>query len=103
MSYSAEAIYERHARYISPSFIKLLRTLGFARVFCRARGVELFDETGASYLDMLSGFGSVSLGYNHPELLAALRRVLDEEAPSFLHAAPLPEAGLLAEALAARL
>jgi len=96
-------IYERHSRYINPGFVKLLDTLGFARTFVRARGAELTDERGDVYLDFMAAFGAVPLGYNHPALVAEIARSLADEAPSFLHVAPNPEAGLLAEALASRI
>lgn len=98
-----DEVFQRHARYISPSFVKLLQTLGYARVFVRAEGCHLYDDQGRRYLDLIAGYGSVSLGYNHPALKQALREALDRDPPSFLHVAPPLEAGLLAEALAARL
>ncbi len=97
------AIYERHERYINPGFVKRLATLGYARTIVRARGSELIDADGHAYLDFMAAFGAVPLGYNHPALVAEAKRSLDAEAPSFLHVAPAEQAGLLAEALAARL
>jgi putrescine aminotransferase len=99
----AAEVYARHARYISPALVELLHTLGYEKIFPRAQGCFLYDETGRPYVDMISGFGSVNLGYNHPEIIAALQEALAASPPSFLHVAPPVEAGLLAEALAARL
>jgi putrescine aminotransferase len=96
-------VLERHARYLNPSFVQRLQTLGFARVFTTAEGVTLTDADGATYTDFLSGYGSIPFGFNHPELVDTVARTLAARPPSFLHFAPNPEAGLLAEALAARL
>ncbi|MSP61148.1 MAG: aspartate aminotransferase family protein [Myxococcales bacterium] len=95
--------WERHEKFINPKFVQRLRTLGYARLFPTARGVELEDAEGRRYLDLIAGFGSVNLGFNHPELVAEIARTLAASPPSFLHFAPNLEAGRLAEALAARL
>jgi putrescine aminotransferase len=93
----------RYARHVNPSFIKLLGVLGYGRVFTRAKDVWLWDDRGRRYLDFLAGFGSVNLGHNHPELLARIRRVLDQDVLAFSHVGPAPLAAALGEALAARL
>ncbi len=41
-------------------------------VFVRGQGTRLFDATGKSYLDFLSGIGVVVLGHAHPALAAAV-------------------------------
>ena len=41
-------------------------------VFVRGEGTRLFDDTGRSYLDFLSGIGVVVLGHAHPALAAAV-------------------------------
>jgi putrescine aminotransferase len=93
----------RYARHVNPSFVKLLGVLGYGRVFTRAKDVWIWDDQGRKYLDFLAGFGSVNLGHNHPELLARLRRVLDEDVLGLSHVGPAPLAAALGEALAARL
>ena len=103
MAQESDPIYERHATYINPGFVSLLKTLGYGRTLTRAEGVYLYDADNKAYLDMLSGFGSVPLGYNHPELIAALYQTLAQKPISFLHVAPNAFAGELAQKLAARL
>jgi putrescine aminotransferase len=103
MTQEQNPIYERHEKYINPGFISLLKTLGYGRALTRAEGVYLYDQDNKAYLDLLAGFGSVPLGYNHPELIAALYKTLEQKPISFLHVAPNPYAGELAEKLAHRL
>lgn len=47
----------------------------------RARGLTIEGADGRRYLDCLSGAGTLALGHNHPVVLAAIRKVLDSEAP----------------------
>lgn len=42
-------------------------------VLTRAKGVYVWDEQGARYLDMMSCYSAVSLGHGHPRLLRALQ------------------------------
>ncbi len=95
--------FERHARYINPAWTRVLDLLGYGRSFVRAEGTRMFDAEGRAYVDFLAGCGSVPLGYNHPELIAAIVRTLEARPPSFVQLAPPYAAGLLAEALAERL
>ncbi len=99
----ANAAFARHARFINPAWIKVLDLLGYGRSFVRAEGTRLWDAEGRVYVDFLAGCGSVPLGYNHPELVAAAVESLRANVPSFVQLAPMREAGLLAEMLASRL
>ena len=47
----------------------------------RAEGMTVHGADGRSYLDCLSGAGSLALGHNHPVTVQAIRRVLDSGAP----------------------
>jgi putrescine aminotransferase len=95
--------FERHARYIDPGFTRVLDLLGYGRFFGRAQGTKVWDAEGREYTDFLAGCGSIPLGYNHPELVAAAEKSLRASVPSFMQLAPQPGAGLLAEKLAERL
>lgn len=44
----------------------------FGAVFDRGEGARIFDDQGRSYLDFLSGAGSLNYGHNHPVLRDAL-------------------------------
>ena len=45
--------------------------------FVRASGVELFDETDKSYLDLSSGIAVNALGYGDPGISETIQSVLD--------------------------
>ena len=52
--------------YLTPNYARL------PVKFIRGEGVYLYDEQGREYLDLISGIGVNSLGYNHPKLTKAL-------------------------------
>jgi ornithine--oxo-acid transaminase len=91
-----------HERYMNHQLARTLRTLGFARNYIRAEGCYLWDDTGARYLDFLSGFGVYALGRSHPAIKAALHQAIDLDLPNMVQmdCALLP--GLLAEQLVGR-
>ncbi|MGQ9371960.1 aspartate aminotransferase family protein [Azospirillum sp. A39] len=47
----------------------------------RARGIHVEDVEGRVFIDCLAGAGTLALGHNHPAVIAAIRRVLDDELP----------------------
>jgi ornithine--oxo-acid transaminase len=91
-----------HARYVNPQMSRLLKTIGFDRVYVRGEGCYLFDAEGRRYLDFLSGFGVFALGRDHPGVKQALHDAIDADLPNLvqLDCALLP--GVLAEALVGR-
>ena len=102
----AELLEERRAdkiqlfdRHLNAQLMRVLRTLGFAVDYVRAKGPHLFDADGNRYLDLLSGFGVFALGRNHPTVTGALEQVLRGQLAGLVQLdAPLL-AGLLAERL----
>ena len=51
----------------------------FPRVFERALGSQLFDESGRAYLDFFSGAGTLNYGHNNPRLKASLIEYLQKD------------------------
>lgn len=49
------------------------------------KGVHVYDESGAEYLDLLSGIGVTALGYGHP----AVEKAITEQATKLLHTSNL--------------
>ena len=68
--------YELYARTINPQFMRVLKTIGFDRVWARAERQYLYDADGNSFLDMLGGFGMFNVGRNNPRVRAALVEAL---------------------------
>lgn len=85
--------------HLNGRFVESLGLLGYLRDYVRADGVQLWDSEGRGYLDFLAGYGSVPLGHNPPEVVEALREVLEAKLPHFVLMAP----EVLPARLAARL
>ena len=96
-------VIQKHARHISPTFIKLLGMFDMGRVFVHASDVWIWDAEGRRYLDFNAGFGSVNIGHNHPRIVARLNELLTEAPLNFCHMGPAVHAANLAEALCQRL
>ena len=56
-------------------------------------------QSGARYLDLLSGWGVFVIGRNHPRVAAALQSVLDSELPNLVQMDVSVLAGILAQRL----
>lgn len=91
--------YELHARHLNHQLPRMLRTIGFDKVYERAEGPFLYDGEGNEYLDMLAGFGVMGLGRNHPVVRRALHEVLDAQLADLTRFDCPPLPGLLAEKL----
>src|ERR1700730_11417505 len=89
-------------RFLNPQLGRIVRTLGFDRVWAHGEGAHLIDAEGTRYLDLLCGYGTFAVGRNHPDVIAEMHGLLDA------HSANLPQLGVsvlpgvLAEALVAR-
>ncbi|MFK4693832.1 aspartate aminotransferase family protein [Streptomyces pristinaespiralis] len=91
--------YELHARYLNHQLPRMLRTIGFDKVYDRAKGAYFYDTEGNDYLDMLAGFGVMGLGRHHPVVNKALHDVIDASLPDLVRFDCQPLPGLLAEKL----
>ena len=60
-------------RYLNPQMGRILRTLGFDKVWTGGEGAHLIDADGERYLDLFGGYGVFAIGRNHPEAIAAVR------------------------------
>src|SRR3989442_14842141 len=63
-------------RYLNPQMGRILRTLGFDKVWRGGEGAHLIDADGERYLDLFGGYGVFAIGRNHPAAIAALEEVM---------------------------
>ena len=84
---------------INPQFARVLRLIGFDKVYVRGLGQYLYDEEDSEYLDMLGGYAVHNVGRNHPVVIQALKDLMDSQPATLVQMdAPLLS-GLLAERL----
>ena len=78
-------------RFLNPQMGRILRTLGFDKVWSGGEGAHLIDSHGERYLDLFGGYGVFAIGRNHPEAIAAIEEVMAartrQPAPTRGHAA----------------
>ena len=82
--------------------MRVLKTIGFDRVWARAEGQYLYDSDGNRFLDMLGGFGMFNAGRNNPRIRAALTETLELDTPGSVQLGVSLLPGLLAEELLKR-
>ena len=55
------------------------RAVGFEPLFIKkANGCHITDEDGNVYIDYVGSWGPLILGHSHPEVVAALREVVQQ-------------------------
>src|ERR1700738_1787842 len=62
--------------FLNPQMGRILRTLGFDKVWRGGEGAHLTDSHGERYLDLFGGYGVFAIGRHHPEAIAALEEVM---------------------------
>jgi ornithine--oxo-acid transaminase len=89
-------------RYLNPQMGRILRTLGFDKVWVGGQGAHLIDAAGERYLDLFGGYGVFALGRSHPEVIAALEQVIAARTGNLPQLGVTLLSGVLAEQLLAR-
>ena len=89
-------------RFGNPQMGRILRTLGFDRVWQGGEGAHLIDSEGRRYLDLFGGYGVFAIGRNHPEAIAAVQEVMARRTGNLPQLGVTLLSGVLAEALLAR-
>jgi ornithine--oxo-acid transaminase len=89
-------------RFINPQMGRILRTLGFDRVWAGGEGAHLIDSDGERYLDLFGGYGVFAVGRSHPEVISALQEVMEARTGNLPQLGVTLLSGVLAEQLLAR-
>ncbi|HTC73610.1 MAG TPA: aminotransferase class III-fold pyridoxal phosphate-dependent enzyme, partial [Solirubrobacteraceae bacterium] len=88
--------------YLNPQIGRILRTLGFDKVWTGGEGAHLIDADGERYLDLFGGYGVFAIGRNHPQAIAAIEQVLQARTGNLPQLGVTLLSGVLAEQLLAR-
>src|ERR1700737_1964216 len=89
-------------RFLNPQMGRILRTLGFDKVWSGGHGAYLIDCDGERYLALFGGYGVFAIGRNHPEAIAALEEVMAARTGNLPQLGVTLLSGVLAEQLLAR-
>src|SRR5271167_2932406 len=89
-------------RFLNPQMGRILRTLGFDRVWTGGEGAHLIDSDGQRYLDLFGGYGVFAIGRNHPEAIAAIEEVMAARTGNLPQLGVTLLSGVLAEQLLSR-
>jgi ornithine--oxo-acid transaminase len=89
-------------RFLNPQMGRILRTLGFDRVWTRGEGAHLIDASGERYLDLFGGYGVFAIGRNHPEAIAAVEEAMAARTGNMPQLGVTLLSGVLAEQLLSR-
>jgi ornithine--oxo-acid transaminase len=89
-------------RYLNPQMGRILRTLGFDKVWVGGEGAHLIAADGDRYLDLFGGYGVFAVGRNHPEVIAAVQDVMSARTGNLPQLGVTLLSGVLAEQLLAR-
>ncbi len=89
-------------RHLNPQMGRIVRTLGFDKVWRGGDGAHLIDADGERYLDLFGGYGVFAIGRNHPEARAAIEQLLEARTGNLPQLGVTLLSGVLAEQLLAR-
>ena len=89
-------------RYLNPQMGRILRTLGFDKVWAGGEGAHLIDDRGERYLDLFGGYGVFAIGRNHPTAVAAVRETMEAQTGNMPQLGVTLLSGVLAEQLLGR-
>jgi acetylornithine/succinyldiaminopimelate/putrescine aminotransferase len=89
-------------RYLNPQMGRIVRTLGFDKVWTGGEGAHLIDADGERYLDLFGGYGVFAVGRNHPDVIAGIEQLLAAQTGNLPQLGVTLLSGVLAEALLAR-
>src|SRR5216683_3686157 len=89
-------------RFLNPQMGRILRTLGFGKVWTGGEGAHLIDADGERYLDLFGGYGVFAIGRNHPEAIAAVQEVMEARTGNMPQLGVTLLSGVLAEQLLSR-
>jgi ornithine--oxo-acid transaminase len=89
-------------RHLNPQMGRILRTLGFDKVWVGGEGAHLIDSSGERYLDLFGGYGVFAIGRNHPEAIAAVQEAMAARTGNLPQLGVTLLSGVLAEQLLAR-
>jgi putrescine aminotransferase len=66
------------AKYVNPQKARILKNAGLDIIEGKREGASVWDITGKKYIDCITSAGSFNVGRRNPEIVATLKKALDE-------------------------
>src|SRR5689334_5263892 len=97
MPCGTEEVTQLYAEFAKPMLANLQQLLPIDRVYVRAEGDVLVDDSGEEVLDLLGGYGSTLIGHNHPTLVKSLIDAYSKRVPTHVQGSIRAPAARLAQ------
>ncbi len=75
-----ETVVADYENYVNPGLAAVMKFIGLDSVEMEASGCEITDSRGRKFLDCLGGYGTMSVGYAHPHVVAAVQDQVAKQA-----------------------
>ena len=99
-SLDQETVLDWHREHLNPALISLMELGGYDRIrVVKAEGPWVHTADGRKLLDLISSYGALSHGHNHPRVVAAARWYEERSAADLLKEFPSPYTAALARNL----
>ena len=75
-----ESVVAGYENYLNPGLAAVMKFVGLDSVEMEAYGCTVVDSRGNKFLDCLGGYGTMSVGYSHPHVVAAVQDQVAKQA-----------------------
>jgi putrescine aminotransferase len=75
-----ESVVADYENYVNPGLAAVMKFIGLDSVEMEANGCIVTDSRGRTFLDCLGGYGTMSVGYAHPHVVAAVQEQVAKQA-----------------------
>lgn len=75
-----ESVVAGYKNYLNPGLAAVMKFVGLDSVEMEAYGCTVVDSRGNKFLDCLGGYGTMSVGYSHPHVVAAVQDQVAKQA-----------------------
>ena len=75
-----ESVIADYENFLNPALASVMKFIGLDTTETEAHGCIIHDSQGRKFLDCLGGYGTMSVGYSHPKVVAAIQDQVAKQA-----------------------
>lgn len=75
-----ESVIADYENFLNPALASVMKFIGLDSTEIAAHGCIIQDSQGRKFLDCLGGYGTMSVGYSHPHVVAAIQEQVATQA-----------------------